>query len=89
MKAVEHPCSFCGGALVAGYTEAEGGVVYISTRCTLCRERVDAAGVGEERAEADLAAKLRARQGTEPERWRIPIRPGSGTRSTTRRRFVR
>lgn len=81
MRAAEQPCPFCGGALVAGYTDAAGGVVYISTRCTLCRERIDAAGIGEERAEADLARKCRQRQGTEPDEWRIEARP-----TTTRQR---
>jgi hypothetical protein len=85
MRAADYPCPFCGGALVAGYTEAAGGVVYISTRCTLCRERIDAAGIGAAAADRDFGAKCAVRVGTCPDLWRIPERLG-GPWAMTRRK---
>jgi len=77
-------CPFCGRPIVVGETttakQREAGLVYLLTRCVHCNVRIDAAGVGREEAERDLTDRLRKREGTTPDQWRIKVRPERGRR---------
>lgn len=75
MKDIEKPCPFCGRRItfmdVATATEREAGLIYLRGRCVPCDARIEAAGVGDEGAVADLDRILAKRIGTSPTDWRI------------------
>jgi len=71
-------CPFCNAEVylreVTTQEQREIGLVYLSAKCTSCREQFDGAGIGRDDAMTRLENKRGKRVGTSPERWRIKLR---------------